>query len=257
MTISSWVSPLLLVALLTTIDYGNSVGNEPLLIRAARGEPVERAPVWMMRQAGRHMYAYRSLCQRFPTFRERSETPAVAAEVSLQPWRAYGVDGVILFSDILTPLPAMGLDFNVTEGGQIEIDPVTTRDNFERRMLNTSFDPAKKLPFVADTLKILSEELRGRGVTLLGFIGMPFTLATYILEGRTGTADGFSRTREMMESDPNLVRDILDFLTERLVEYAQYQVESGAQIIQLFDSWAGQLEPELYDEWVVPYQKRV
>mmetsp|Transcript_11220 Transcript_11220/g.16708 ORF Transcript_11220/g.16708 Transcript_11220/m.16708 type:complete len:153 (-) Transcript_11220:777-1235(-) len=145
MTISSWVSPLLLVALLTTIDYGNSVGNEPLLIRAARGEPVERAPVWMMRQAGRHMYAYRSLCQRFPTFRERSETPAVAAEVSLQPWRAYGVDGVILFSDILTPLPAMGLDFNVTEGGQIEIDPVTTRDNFERRMLNTSFDPAKKI----------------------------------------------------------------------------------------------------------------
>ena len=105
--------------------------QDPLLLRAARGESVERTPVWMMRQAGRHMQAYRDLVKDYPTFRDRSETPDISLEISLQPWRAYGTDGVILFSDILTPLPAMGVDFTIREGGGISISPIRTREAFQ------------------------------------------------------------------------------------------------------------------------------
>ena len=110
-----------------------ATSGDPLLLRCARGEPVERPPVWMMRQAGRHMQVYRDLCKEHPTFRDRSENAAVATEITLQPWRRYGVDGVILFSDILTPLPAMGVDFAISEAGGIKIDPIRTREAFEKQ----------------------------------------------------------------------------------------------------------------------------
>merc|ERR1719409_2017240 len=133
--------------------------KEPLLVRAARGEKVERTPVWMMRQAGRHMAAYRALVSKYPTFRERSETPEVSLEVSLQPWKAYGVDGVILFSDILTPLPAMGVDFAISEAGGITIDPIRTREAFQRMTSAGPFEPASAVPFVGDVLGKLRKEV--------------------------------------------------------------------------------------------------
>merc|ERR1719409_1010802 len=142
---------------------GATATKDPLLVRAARGEKVERSPVWMMRQAGRHMAVYRALVDKYPTFRERSEIPEVSYEVSLQPWRAYGVDGVILFSDILTPLPAMGVDFSISEAGGITIDPIRTREAFKRMSEHGAFDPAKDVPFVGEVLQKLRTEVAESG----------------------------------------------------------------------------------------------
>jgi len=233
-----------------------SDSKAPLLVRAARGEKVEKTPVWMMRQAGRHMAVYRALVAEYPTFRERSETPEVSLEVSLQPWRAYGVDGVILFSDILTPLPAMGVDFSISEAGGISIDPIRTREAF-KKMTERPFDPATEVPFVGSVLKRLREEVGPSGATVLGFVGLPFTLGTYLIEGATGTKNGFAEMRALRGSDPELCRDILSLLAKNIGDYACYQIESGAQVIQIFDSWAGHLEPTEFDEWASPYQQQV
>jgi len=231
--------------------------QEPLLLRAARGEEVERTPVWMMRQAGRHMACYRALVAKYPTFRERSEIPDVSYEVSLQPWRAYGVDGVILFSDILTPLPAMGVDFSISEAGGISIEPIRTREAFKRMTDHGPFDPKTNVPFVGEVLGRLRETIDGSGATLLGFVGLPFTLGTYLIEGATGTKNGFAEMRKLRQDDPELTRDILSLLSKNIADYAVYQIESGAQVIQIFDSWAGHLTPEEFDEWAAPYQKQV
>lgn len=230
--------------------------HNPLLLRAARGETVERTPVWMMRQAGRHMQEYRDLCSQYPTFRQRSELANVAAEISLQPWRAYKVDGVILFSDILTPLPAMGVDFQVSDDGKIDIAPIRTQEGFQI-LQDHDFNPHASLPFIAEALASLRSTLQDTDTALLGFIGMPFTIVTYLIEGRTGTIDDFAATRAMLKDNPTLVEDMLDLLADRLAEYAVYQVESGAQLIQLFDSWAGWLPPDLYDRWAQPYQTKI
>ena len=192
---------------------GSSEEKEPLLVRACRGEEVERTPVWMMRQAGRHMAAYRALVSKYPTFRERSETPEVSLEVSLQPWNAYGVDGVILFSDILTPLPAMGVDFQISEAGGISIDPIRTREAFNRMTEHGPFDPDSAVPFVGSVLGKLREAVAGSGATVLGFVGLPFTLGTYLIEGATGTKTGFAEIRKLREEDPELTRDILSLVS--------------------------------------------
>ena len=231
--------------------------KDPLLLRAARGEKVERSPVWMMRQAGRHMAAYRALVAKYPTFRERSEIPEVSLEVSLQPWKAYGVDGVILFSDILTPLPAMGVDFQISEAGGINISPIRTREAFKTMTEAGPFEPAKKVPFVGEVLGQLREAVAGSGATVLGFVGLPFTLGTYLVEGATGTKNGFAEMRALREGDPELLRDILSLVAKHISDYAVYQIDSGAQVIQVFDSWAGHLTPEEFDEWAAPYQKQV
>lgn len=253
----------LVVHLLLGLNFMNVVStttasntNDPLLLRAARGEFVERTPVWMMRQAGRHMQAYRDLCLQYPTFRQRSELCDVAADISLQPWRAYHVDGVILFSDILTPLPAMGVEFDVSDDGKIEINPIRTRQAYQE-IHDYNFNPRESLRFVGETLASLRSTLKDTDTTLLGFIGLPFTIATYLIEGRTGTVDDFAATRALLRENPQLVQDLLDLLAHRLADYAVYQVESGAQIVQLFDSWAGWLSPDEYDRWAKPYQAKV
>jgi len=203
------------------------------------------------------MAAYRQLVATYPTFRERSETPEVSKEVSLQPWRAYGVDGVILFSDILTPLPAMGVDFAISESGGITIDPIRDRESFKRMTEHGPFQPEKEVPFVGEVLGQLRKEVASSGAAVLGFVGLPFTLGTYLVEGATGTKTGFAEFRALRESDPELCRDILTLLAKNILQYAIYQIDSGAQLVQVFDSWAGHLTPEEFDEWAMPYQKIV
>jgi len=234
-----------------------SASKDPLLVRAARGETVERTPVWMMRQAGRHMAAYRALTEKYPTFRERSEIPEVSKEVSLQPWEAYGTDGVILFSDILTPLPAMGVDFSISEAGGIAIDPIRTREAFKRMTEGGAFNPERDVPFVGSVLGELRESVGESGATVLGFVGLPFTLGTYLIEGATGTKTGFAEMRALRASDPELCHDILSLVAKNIAQYAIYQIDSGAQVIQVFDSWAGHLEADEFDKWAAPYQKQV
>ena len=228
---------------------GNTV--DPLLIRAARGEKTERVPVWMMRQAGRHIKEYRDLCKKYPTFRERSEIPDVAVEVSLQPWRNYQTDGCILFSDILTPLPGMGVDFDIDEKVGPVVTPMRTYEDAKKMHL---IDPSTAAPFVAEALRTLREEVTPE-TAVLGFVGCPYTLATYLVEGKTSKE--YLEIKKMAFTEPKLLHLILKNLADSLAEYALFQIENGAQLIQIFDSWAGHLSPRDYDEFAAPYQKMI
>ena len=226
--------------------------EEPLLLRAARGETVERTPVWMMRQAGRHMQVYRELVKKYPTFRERSEIPEVSTEISLQPFEAYGVDGCILFSDILTPLPGMGVQFDIKESSGPKLPPVRTKEGIENMYVQK--DWATAMPFVKQTLGELREKVKN-DATVLGFVGLPYTLATYLVEG--GTSKEYLEIKKMMWGEPKLLHQMLETLAANIAEYANFQIECGAQVIQVFDSWAGSLSPEDYDIFALPYQKMV
>jgi len=223
--------------------------KDPLLIRAAKGEEVERTPVWMMRQAGRHIAEYRELCKKWPTFRQRSEIPEVAVEVSLQPWRNYKTDGCILFSDILTPLPGCGVEFDIDEKVGPVVEPMRCWDDIKKMHL---IDPSTAAPFVAETLRTLRTEV-GPETAVLGFVGCPYTLATYLVEGKTSKE--YLEIKKMAFTEPKLLHAILSNLAESLAEYALFQIESGAQLIQIFDSWAGHLSARDYDEFAAPYQK--
>ncbi|MDZ8262267.1 uroporphyrinogen decarboxylase [Nostoc sp. ChiQUE01b] len=224
----------------------------PHLLRAARGEVVDRPPVWMMRQAGRYMKAYRDLREKYPSFRDRSEIPEVAIEVSLQPWRAFQPDGVILFSDIVTPLPGLGIDMDIAEGkGPIIHSPLRTQEQIEGLH---PLEPEAALPFIKTILQALRSEV-GDKSTVLGFVGAPWTLAAYAVEGKGSKT--YSIIKNMAFSDPTILHQLLAKLADAIAIYARYQIDSGAQVVQMFDSWAGQLSPQDYDTFALPYQQRV
>jgi uroporphyrinogen decarboxylase len=224
----------------------------PHLLRAARGEKVDRPPVWMMRQAGRYMKAYRELRDKYPSFRDRSEIPEVAVEVSLQPWKAFQPDGVILFSDIVTPLPGLGIEMDIAEGkGPIIESPIRTSAQVDNLR---PLQPEESLPFIKTILQALSNEV-GDKSTVLGFVGAPWTLAAYAVEGKGSKT--YSAIKGMAFSDPTVLHQLLAKLADAIAIYARYQIDCGAQVVQMFDSWAGQLSPQDYDTFALPYQKRV
>jgi uroporphyrinogen decarboxylase len=224
----------------------------PYLLRAARGEKLDRPPVWMMRQAGRYMKAYRDLREKYPSFRERSEIPEVAVEVSLQPWRAFQPDGVILFSDIVTPLPGLGIEMDIAEGkGPIIDPPIRTQAQVDALR---PLEPEESLPFVRTILQTLRQEV-GNQSTVLGFVGAPWTLAAYAVEGKGSKT--YSIIKGMAFSDAAMLHQLLGKLADAIAVYARYQIDSGAQVIQMFDSWAGQLSPQDYATFALPYQQRV
>lgn len=224
----------------------------PSLLKVARGESVSRPPVWMMRQAGRYMKEYRDLRDKYPSFRERSENPDLAIEISLQPWRAFQPDGVILFSDILTPLPGMGIDFDIVESKGPVIDPpIRTQAQVDQMR---PLDPETSLPFIKTILKTLREEV-GNQSTVLGFVGAPWTLGAYAIEGNT--SKNYSNIKGMAFREPQLLHQFLGKVADAIALYVRYQIDSGAQVVQMFDSWAGQLSPQDYETFALPYQKRV
>jgi uroporphyrinogen decarboxylase len=226
--------------------------SAPHLLRAARGEVLDRPPVWMMRQAGRYMKAYRDLREKYPSFRDRSEIPEVAIEVSLQPWRAFQPDGVILFSDIVTPLPGMGIDMDIAEGkGPIITSPIRTSQQVDHLR---PLEPEISLPFIKTILQALRSEV-GNQSTVLGFVGAPWTLAAYAVEGKGSKT--YSIIKNMAFSDPTVLHQLLSKLSDAIATYVRYQIDCGAQVVQMFDSWAGQLSPQDYDTFALPYQKRV
>ena len=224
----------------------------PLLLRAARGEQVERPPVWMMRQAGRYMKVYRDLRDRHPGFRERSENPDLSFEISMQPFEAFKPDGVILFSDILTPLPGMGINFDIVESkGPLIHDPIRSLAQVDAlRPLN----PAETMPFVGEVLTRLRSAV-GNQAAVLGFVGAPWTLAAYVVEGKS--SKNYAVIKAMAFREPDLLHKLLDHFAESIAAYLRYQIDSGAQVVQMFDSWAGQLSPADYDTFAAPYQKKV
>ncbi|TAF51659.1 MAG: uroporphyrinogen decarboxylase [Oscillatoriales cyanobacterium] len=226
--------------------------NIPYLLRAARGEKLDRPPVWMMRQAGRYMKAYRDLRDKYPSFRERSEIPEVAIEVSLQPWRAFKPDGVILFSDIVTPLPGIGIEMDIAEGkGPIIANPIRTLEQVEALH---PIVPDESTPFIRPILTALREEVKNEAA-VLGFVGAPWTLAAYAVEGKGSKT--YSIIKNMAFSDPTVLHALLGKIADMIAAYACHQIECGAQVIQMFDSWAGQLSPQDYEVFALPYQKRV
>ena len=227
-------------------------GTAPLLLRAARGEQVERPPVWMMRQAGRYMKVYRDLRDRHPGFRERSENPDLSYEISMQPFHAFKPDGVILFSDILTPLPGIGIDFDIIESRGPIIEPAI-RSQAQVDALRP-LEPAEALPFVGEVLSRLRRDV-GNEAAVLGFVGAPWTLAAYAVEGKS--SKNYAVIKAMAFQEPALLHKLLAHLADSIATYVRYQIDSGAQVVQMFDSWAGQLSPVDYDTFAAPYQKRV
>ncbi|RMF83093.1 MAG: uroporphyrinogen decarboxylase, partial [Nitrospirae bacterium] len=224
---------------------------EHLLIRAAFRQPVERTPVWMMRQAGRYLPEYRAVREK-ADFLTMCKTPELAAEVSLQPLELVGVDAVIFFSDILTMLEPMGLELTFGEGeGPRFPHPVRTAADVARLRV---VDPAEGLAFVGEALRLCRERIAGR-VPLLGFSGAPYTLATYAVEGCTGK--NFNHIKRWYYREPETLRPLLEKLADQVALYLNYQIASGAEAVQLFDTWAGALAPHDYREIAAPYTRRV
>ena len=218
-----------------------------LFLRAVRGEDTARAPVWLMRQAGRHLPEYRALKEKH-AFWELARTPELATEVTLQPVRRYGMDAAILFQDIMTPLPAMGVDVAFTPGPSIQ-RPI--RDDADLATLRVP-EQDEIAPFVPDAIRLLRREL---DVPLIGFGGAPLTLATYLVEG--GGSKEYPTFRALLRARPELAHRLLEMLTETSVRYARAQIEAGAQAFQLFDSWAGLHDERTYRAFGQPYARRV
>jgi uroporphyrinogen decarboxylase len=223
---------------------------EHLFLRACRGEPVERTPVWVMRQAGRYLPQYRKVRERV-SFLELCKTPELACEVSLQPVDEFGFDAAILFSDILIPLEAMGLPLMFRDDGPVLPQPVASCSDVDRLSVP---DPASAMPFVLDAIRAIRARLAGR-VPLIGFAGAPFTLATYAVEG--GGSKSYERTKGLMFGDPSTAHALLDKLARCCSAYLEAQVAAGAQAVQLFDSWAGILTPCDFVEFALRYARQV
>jgi len=233
-----------------TCSAGGAV--DPILVRCVKGLEVERPPTWMMRQAGRTMKAYRELVKEYPTFKERSERPEVAAEISLQPFRAYRPDGVVLFSDILTPLAGMNVPHAIEAGrGPVFERPYQTVEDMASV---TALEPAESMGFVGETLRLLRAEV-GDAAAVLGFVGAPFTLACYMVEGEKSSA--YIKVKEMAFQRPDVLHSLLDKLADAMVVYMRYQADCGAQAIQIFDSWGSKLTPSDWDTFSYPYLDRM
>lgn len=223
-----------------------------LILRAARGEIVERTPVWMMRQAGRILPEYREVRSKLSGFIELVETPELAAEVTIQPVDILGVDAAIIFSDILVIPQAMGCPYQMIEqkGPWFEN---TIRSLADLKSLHIA-DPASDLAFVTDAIRITKKELNNR-VPLIGFAGAPWTIMAYMTEGSGSKT--FSIARKMLYRDPALSHKLLGMITESTIAYLKAQVEAGADMLQIFDSWAGILSPQLYEEFSLQYIKQI
>lgn len=223
-----------------------------LLLRAARGEQVERTPVWLMRQAGRILPEYRAIRNRLSGFKELVETPDLACEVTIQPVDILGVDAAIIFSDILVIPEAMGLTYQMVEkkGPWFEETIKTAAQVDQLRIA----EPEADLSYVLDAIKLTKKELNGR-VPLIGFAGAPWTIFCYMIEGEGSKT--FSKARKMLVQEPALSHRLLDMITRSTTAYLKAQIAAGTDLVQVFDSWAGILGPDQYREFALPYIKQI
>ena len=218
-------------------------------LRACRREPVDRPPLWIMRQAGRYLPEYRELKAR-SNFLTMCSTPELAVEVSLQPLRRFALDAAIVFSDIVIPLQALGCEITFNPGPRFA-HPIRTRADVDALQPR----PVEEVvPFVGDAVRLLRHELDGR-TPVIGFCGAPWTLAAYMTE--TGPRDGFGAVKEMMARDPAALTLLLDRLALLMVDYLNMQIRAGAQAVQIFDSWAGILSPADYRRFALPAVKKL
>ena len=219
-----------------------------LLIRAAKGEKVERTPVWLMRQAGRILPEYRAVRNKLSGFIELAQTPELAAEVTIQPVDILGVDAAIIFSDILVIPEAMGLPYEMVEKkGPFFPKTISTDDDVKRLK---KADAESDLGYVLEAIKITKKELGGR-VPLIGFAGAPWTIFCYMVEGHGSKT--FSKARRMLYNDPMMADQLLKLITDSTIDYLKAQISAGANLVQIFDSWAGILGPEHYQRYSQKY----
>lgn len=222
-----------------------------LLLRALRGEATSRPPVWMMRQAGRYLPEYMVLREKYGFF-ERCQTPELACEITLQPVDIIGVDAAILFSDILVVPQAMGLEVQLIESkGPVLPEPIKTRNDLQRVRVP---DVHETLQYVFDAIHLIKQELNGR-VPLIGFAGAPWTLLCYMVQGKGSKT--FDEAKAFCYTQPELAQELLQMITDTTVAYLKAQVKAGADTIQLFDSWAGLLGPEDFNNISLPYIKQI
>lgn len=223
-----------------------------LILKAAKGEPTERTPVWLMRQAGRILKEYRDVRASLSGFKELVETPERAAEVTIQPVDLLGVDAAIIFSDILVIPEAMGLPYQLIEkkGPWFENTIKSANDVANLKIAN----PEEDLSYVLEAIKITKKELNGR-VPIIGFAGAPWTIFSYMIEGQGSKT--FSQAKKMLYTDPVLSHKLLDKITQSTIVYLKAQIAAGADMIQIFDSWAGALSPSQYSEFGIKYVNEI
>jgi uroporphyrinogen decarboxylase len=221
------------------------INRKELFLRACRGEAVSRVPVWMMRQAGRYLPEYREIRAKHG-FLEVCKTPQLAVEVSIQPFRRLGVDAVIVFSDILIPAEAMGLPLELGDGGPNLPNPLRTKTDVEKLKI---FDPEVETGFLPEAIRRIVKSV-GPDVPVLGFAAAPWTLACYMVEGKT--AEGFATAKRFLYHDPKTFRELLHRIALATIPYLRAQIAAGAAAVQLFDTWCGELNLEDYQEFALP-----
>lgn len=223
--------------------------NETFL-KAARGEKTDYVPVWYMRQAGRSQPEYRKIKEKYSLF-EITHQPELCAYVTRLPVENYGVDAAILYKDIMTPLPSIGVDVEIKGGiGPVISNPITSLADVEKL---GEIHPEQDIPYVLDTIKILTQEQLS--VPLIGFSGAPFTLASYMIEG--GPSKNYNKTKAFMYSEPKAWFALMDKLAEMTITYVKSQIHAGARAIQIFDSWVGTLNVEDYRYYIKPAMNRI
>ena len=224
---------------------------EPLLVRAARREPVERTPVWFMRQAGRSLPEYRAIRERHGFF-DVNRSAELTAEVTLQPVRRHGVDAAVIFADIMTPVVAMGLGVELVEGvGPVVASPIRSAADVARLRVP---EPEETVRPILDAIGIVRAELAPEHA-VVGFCGGPFTVAGYLVEGKPSRE--FATLKSLMYSEPAVWEALLEKLSETFARYLRAQAAAGADVVQLFDSWVGTLSAADYDEFVAPWSTRI
>jgi uroporphyrinogen decarboxylase len=222
-----------------------------LLIRAAKGEQTERTPVWVMRQAGRILKEYREVRGKLSGFIELVQTPDLAAEVTIQPVDILGVDAAIIFSDILVIPEAMGLPYTMEEGKGPHF-PKTVRTESDLKKIRVADEDS--LGYVVDAIKVTKRELNGR-VPLIGFAGAPWTIFCYMVEGKGSKT--FAVARKFLYKNPSFAHQLLDKITDSTINYLKSQIKAGADIVQVFDSWAGILPNNQYKEFALKYISKI
>src|SRR3989475_12644361 len=222
-----------------------AINRKDLFLRACRGEILPRVPVWMMRQAGRYLPEYREIRAKH-AFLEVCKTPQLAVEVSIQPFRRLGVDAVIVFSDILIPAEAMGLQLELGDAGPNLPNPVRSKLDVDRLKI---FDPEEETGFLPEAIRRIVKSV-GPEVPVLGFAGAPWTLACYMVEGRA--KDGFATPKQMMYHEPRVLRALLEKIARATAGYLKAQIAAGVAAVQVFDTWAGELSRRDYQEFALP-----
>jgi len=227
-----------------------ALNRKELFLRACRGEALPRVPVWMMRQAGRYLPEYRELRAKH-AFLEVCKTPDLAVEVSLQPFRRLGVDAIIVFSDILIPAEAMGLPLELGDAGPNLPEPVRSAAAVNKLH---NFDPETETGFLMEAIRRIVRNV-GPEVPVLGFAASPWTLACYMVEGKT--KEGFAKVKEFLYAEPQAFRELLHRITQATVGYLKAQIAAGASAVQLFDTWCGELALPDYRAFALPAIQQV